>query len=114
MTDQPAASGSTHASRHTYPHANRTVGVLAFGQALSMTGAGIVILVTGLAGAYLAEDDRLATLPLAIQFVATMTATFPAALWMKHVGRRIGFYGGTNDRGVRRRSQLFRFARGPV
>ncbi len=94
MTDQPAASGSTHASRHTYPHANRTVGVLAFGQALSMTGAGIVILVTGLAGAYLAEDDRLATLPLAIQFVATMTATFPAALWMKHVGRRIGFTAG--------------------
>ena len=91
MTDQPVSPGSAHVPHHTYPHANRTVGVLAFGQALSMTGAGIVMLVTGLAGAYLAEDDRLATLPLAIQFVATMSATFPAALWMKHVGRRIGF-----------------------
>ena len=59
-----------------------------------MTGAGIVMLVTGLAGAYLAEDDRLATLPLAIQFVSTMAATFPAALWMKRVGRRIGFTAG--------------------
>lgn len=91
MTDRPVSTGSAHAPHLTYPHANRTVGVLAIGQALSMTGAGIVMLVTGLAGAYLAEDDRLATLPLAIQFVATMVATFPAALWMKLVGRRIGF-----------------------
>lgn len=45
-----------------------------------MTGAGIVMLVNGLAGAYLAENDRLATLPLAIQFMSTMAATFPAAL----------------------------------
>lgn len=74
--------------------ARRTVLTLAFSQALSMTGAGIVMLVTGLAGAYLAADDRLATLPLAIQFVATMIATFPAALWMKRVGRRIGFTAG--------------------
>lgn len=74
-----------------HQRARRTVLTLAFGQALSMTGAGIVMLVTGLAGAYLATDDRLATLPLAIQFVATMLATFPAALWMKQVGRRIGF-----------------------
>lgn len=71
--------------------ARRSVLVLAFSQAVSMTGAGIVMLVTGLAGAYLAVDDRLATLPLAMQFVATMAATFPAALWMKRVGRRIGF-----------------------
>lgn len=71
--------------------ARQTITVMAFSQALSMTGAGIVMLVTGLAGAYLAEDDRLATLPLAIQFVFTMMAAFPAALWMKHVGRRVGF-----------------------
>lgn len=71
--------------------AQRSVFVLALSQALSMTGAGIVMLVTGLAGAYLAADERLATLPLAMQFVATMVATFPAALCMKRFGRRIGF-----------------------
>lgn len=69
----------------------RTVFILASAQALSMTGASIVMLVTALAGAYLAPDPRLATLPLAMQFVATMLTTFPAALWMKKVGRRIGF-----------------------
>ncbi len=75
----------------SFHSARRTIGAMAFGQALSMTGAGIVMLVTGLAGAYLADDDRLATLPLAMQFIFTMIAAFPAALWMKHVGRRIGF-----------------------
>jgi predicted MFS family arabinose efflux permease len=72
----------------------RTIGVMAMSQAFSMTGAGIVMLITGLAGAYLADDDRLATLPLAIQFLFTMAAAFPAALWMKHVGRRVGFTAG--------------------
>ena len=94
MTDQPLSQKSGETRAHYPLHSGRPVGVLAFGQALSMTGAGIVMLVTGLAGAYLAEDDRLATLPLAIQFVATMAATFPAALWMKHVGRRTGFTAG--------------------
>ena len=71
--------------------AQRSVLVIALSQAFSMTGAGIVMLVTGLAGLYLAADERLATLPLATQFIATMVATFPAALCMKRVGRRIGF-----------------------
>ena len=48
-----------HDPTHDPKRARRTVAVLAFVQALSMTGAGIVMLVTGLAGAYLAEDDRL-------------------------------------------------------
>lgn len=74
-----------------YSRGLRSVLVLTFAQALSMTGAGIVMLVTALAGDYLATDPRLATLPLAIQFVATMLATFPAALWMRHAGRRLGF-----------------------
>ncbi len=102
MTDEPTQLFSqSHsgqltklADNGTANRANRTVAVLAFGQALSMTGAGIVMLVTALAGAYLAEDDRLATLPLAVQFISTMAATFPAALWMKRVGRRVGFTAG--------------------
>jgi predicted MFS family arabinose efflux permease len=81
-------------SRVNITAAKQTVFVMALGQALSMTGASIVMLVTALAGAYLAPDARLATLPLAIQFVFTMIAAFPAALWMKKVGRRIGFTAG--------------------
>lgn len=91
MTQQSAPSDNTATLAHDAARARRSVTVLAFSQALSMTGASIVMLVTALAGAYLAEDDRLATLPLAMQFVATMAATFPAALWMKRVGRRVGF-----------------------
>lgn len=87
MTDQATAAATSASNRRAF----RSVLVLAFAQVLSMSGASIVMLVTGLAGAYLASDARLATLPLAMQFVATMLAAFPAALWMKRVGRRVGF-----------------------
>lgn len=91
MTAQSGVAEENKNSLIDPKRARRTVFVLAFSQALSMTGASIVMLVTALAGAYLAPDVRLATLPLAIQFVGTMCATFPAALWMKKVGRRVGF-----------------------
>lgn len=91
MTDVSRLEAEPVSETINSTHARRSVLVLALSQALSMTGAGIVMLVTALAGAYLATDDRLATLPLAIQFVSTMAATFPAALWMRRVGRRIGF-----------------------
>lgn len=94
MSIETSPGGSIGIDSFDHKRARRTVLTLAFGQALSMTGAGIVMLVTGLAGTYLASDARLATLPLAIQFVATMIATFPSALWMKRVGRRIGFSAG--------------------
>ena len=91
MTYQSSAAEEPKDNLINANRARRTVLVLAFSQAISMTGASIVMLVTALAGAYLAPDVRLATLPLAIQFFATMCATFPAALWMKKVGRRVGF-----------------------
>ncbi|NKB43609.1 MAG: MFS transporter [Alphaproteobacteria bacterium] len=91
MTDENAEPVTEPASSFDHRKARQTVLVLAFAQALSMTGASIVMLVTALAGAYLAPDPRLATLPLAVQFVATMLTTFPAALWMKRAGRRLGF-----------------------
>jgi predicted MFS family arabinose efflux permease len=70
------------------------VGVLALAQALAMTGVSVVTLTTGLAGTYLTPDPTFATLPLAAQFVATMFATFPAAMIMRRVGRRVGFTAG--------------------
>ena len=68
-----------------------TVGVLSLAQALAMTGVSIVTLSTGLAGTYLSASPTLATAPLAAQFVATMLATFPAAMFMRKFGRRVGF-----------------------
>lgn len=69
----------------------RTVIVLAACQALAMTGTTMLIIVSALAGRLLAPHGSLATLPLALMFLATMATTIPASLLMKRVGRRAGF-----------------------
>jgi len=69
----------------------RNVALLSGAQALSMTGVSVVMLTTGLAGSYLAADPKMATVPLALQFLVTMCATFPAAMFMRRRGRRPGF-----------------------
>jgi predicted MFS family arabinose efflux permease len=74
--------------------AKRNVLVLSFCQALSMTGASLVIVVSALAGQMLADDKSLATLPIAFQFTATMLTTIPASLFMGRVGRKVGFVVG--------------------
>ncbi len=71
--------------------AKRNVLVLSICQALSMTGASLVITISALAGQMLADDKSLATLPLALQFTGTMLTTIPASLFMGRVGRKIGF-----------------------
>ena len=45
-------------------------------------------------GSLLVVDKALATLPLALQFVAMALTTFPASLYMGRVGRKIGFITG--------------------
>ncbi|MBT3534652.1 MAG: MFS transporter, partial [Rhodospirillaceae bacterium] len=47
--------------------------------------------VTALTGTMLAPSPGLATLPLTMQFIMTMATTIPASLFMRHVGRRVGF-----------------------
>ncbi len=69
----------------------RNVLLLALCQALFMSASSLIMTVTALVGHGLAADKSLATLPLALQFVATMLTTFPASLAMKHMGRRAGF-----------------------
>ena len=71
--------------------ARRNVLILALCQALAMSGTSIVLTVSALAGHMLAADKSLATLPLAVQFTATMLATIPASLLMGRIGRRAGF-----------------------
>jgi MFS family permease len=63
-------------------------------QALMMTMMNVNIINTGLAGGLLAPLPWLATLPLSLQFVATMLATLPASLVMARLGRRPVFIFG--------------------
>jgi len=65
--------------------------LLAATQAMVMSGASLIMTITALTGAMLADDPAMATLPLAFQFVGMMCATIPASLFMGKVGRKLGF-----------------------
>jgi MFS family permease len=56
-----------------------------------MTGNSLLIATSALVGYSLAEDKSFATLPIALQFLATMLTSAPASMLMRHVGRRPGF-----------------------
>ncbi len=71
-------------------HRRRNVFLLALCQAAGMSSASLMISVTALVGAQLAPDIRLATLPLALQWLAVMLLATPASFLMKHHGRRLG------------------------
>lgn len=73
---------------------NRNVALLAVCQALMMTTTSAIIVSAALIGHALAEDKALATVPVAFQFIATMLTAIPASLYMRRVGRRIGFVTG--------------------
>lgn len=69
----------------------RNVLLLAACQALMMTGTSLNMTISALVGYGLADDKSLSTMPLALQFFATMLATIPASMLMKRIGRRGGF-----------------------
>ncbi len=70
---------------------NRNVLLLSAAQALMMSGNSLLVATSALVGIALAPDAALATLPLALQFLATMSASIPASLLMQRIGRRAGF-----------------------
>lgn len=70
---------------------NKNVWLLTASQSLMMTNNALLVTASALVGAILAENISLATLPLALQFMATMVASIPASLLMKRFGRRNGF-----------------------
>ena len=74
----------------------RNVWLLAACQALFMTGQSMMIMLGGLVGATLAPDGALATLPVSAAVVGMVTATIPASLLMKRLGRRGGFLIGAS------------------
>ena len=69
----------------------RNVFLLAFAQAMMMTGNSLIVATSSLVGFLLAEDKSLATIPLALQFFATMLTSIPASFVMQRLGRRNGF-----------------------
>ncbi|MBT6138493.1 MAG: MFS transporter [Rhodospirillaceae bacterium] len=69
----------------------RNVALLAACQALAMTGMTITATVTALVGDMLSNHGPWSTLPLAMQFTATMATTMPASLFMRRFGRKAGF-----------------------
>ena len=69
----------------------RNVVLLSCCQALAMSAMSVNMTVTALVGKMLAADPALATLPLALQFTATMCTTMPASLLMRRIGRQAGF-----------------------
>jgi predicted MFS family arabinose efflux permease len=71
----------------------KTIFLLAFCQALAMTGSIILFTIAALLGSTLAADKSLATLPLALLQLATMLTTIPAAFILKRWGR-LGFMAG--------------------
>lgn len=69
----------------------RNVVLLSCCQALAMSAMSVNMTVTALVGNMLSDDPALATLPLALQFTATMCTTMPASLVMRRIGRQAGF-----------------------
>lgn len=73
----------------------KNVYLLALCQATFNTGQALMLTAAPFIGLALSRDPSLATLPIAVQFAATLVTTMPAALLMKHIGRRPGFLLGT-------------------
>jgi MFS family permease len=74
----------------------KNVLLLAACQAMLMTGGSLLIATSALVGYRLAPDKALATLPLAMQMLASMLTTIPASLLMQRIGRRAGFLLGSS------------------
>jgi MFS family permease len=70
---------------------NRAVFQLVVAQAIMMSVNSLMVTSAAIIGSHLSSNPALASLPLALQFVATMCTTIPASLLMRAVGRRRGF-----------------------
>jgi len=78
----------------SFVHEKRNVALLVFSQMLFMIASITVMTLSGVVGAQLSPDPALATLPIALMMLGTVVSTLPASLFMKKVGRRLGFLVG--------------------
>ena len=72
----------------------RNILLLALCQAVMMTGGSLLITSSAVVGAILTDERALATLPLALQFLASMFTSIPASFAMRRWGRQAGFLFG--------------------
>jgi len=70
---------------------NRNVLLLALAHAIMMSVNSLTVTSAAIIGSHLATNKALATLPLALQFVAVMLTTIPASMLMGAIGRKSGF-----------------------
>lgn len=70
---------------------NRNVFLLALAHAIMMSVNSLMVTSAAIIGSQLATNKALATLPLALQFVAVMSTTIPASILMGRLGRKSGF-----------------------
>ncbi|TFH87992.1 MFS transporter [Billgrantia azerbaijanica] len=84
----------------TLPREKPNVAILVTGQTLFMIAMVTVMTLSGVVGQRLATDPALATLPIAMMMMGTVVSTLPASLFMKRVGRRLGFMTGATVGGV--------------
>lgn len=69
----------------------KNVLLLALAQALMLSVNTLLFTASAVIGLELAENKALATLPIAIQLLATMLTSIPASLLMNRIGRKSGF-----------------------
>jgi len=74
-----------------FPHYKRNVSLLFACWALTSTSMMLVVTVTALVSASLAENKALMALPIAIQWYGSAFFTVPASFIMARIGRRNGF-----------------------
>jgi MFS family permease len=82
------------------PRTKRNVAVLAFAHAILGAQLALNIIVAGLAGALLAANPSLATLPISLVVLGSLAATPCISLFMGRFGRRAGFLVGAAAGGV--------------
>jgi len=69
----------------------RNIPLLATSQALMMSSMSLLLTTTALVGLDMAPDKALATLPIAVIFIAVMLSSIPAAMLMERIGRKPAF-----------------------
>jgi MFS family permease len=67
------------------------VALIGVSQALAMTCGVIFFTTAALVGQRIADDNSLATVPVAVMWIGSTLATVPASYLMRSVGRRLGF-----------------------
>ena len=83
-----------------FRHERLNVSLLVLAQTLYMVASITVMTLSGVVGAQLAPHLGLATLPVSLMMVGSVLSTLPASLFMRAVGRRVGFIVGAAMGGV--------------